>query len=308
MSNKNKGNIALLIVAIIWGSGFIAQKMGMDSIGPYFFNGARMIIGGLALMPLVIKAAKPREFFSKKLHGENVVRARKMNLLVGSVVCGTMLGMASNLQQVGLTTVPVGRAGFIVVIYIVIVPLLGIFSGHKVGLRIWISVVMAMIGFAMLSLHGGLSGLGTGDAITLLSSLFFALQIMAVSKHVTKNNALMLSVAQMLVCGVLTLIVAFIAENTTLEMIKNALWVTLYSALIPTALAYTMQIIGQKYTNPVVASLLMSLESVFAAIFGVLILHEHMSLVEWGGCVVIFASTVVAQVQRKSPERDSVGK
>lgn len=231
-----------------------------------------------------------------------MVRTRKINLIIGSIVCGLMLGMASSLQQVGLTTVPVGRAGFIVVIYIIIVPLLGIFIGHKVGIKIWISVLMAMVGFAMLSLHGGISGLGIGDVITLLSSLFFALQIIAVSKHVTQNNALMLSVTQMLVCGVLTLVVAFIFEHTTMEMIRESLVVTLYSALIPTALAYTMQMIGQKYTNPTVASLLMSFESVFAAILGVLILKEHMTLVEWGGCAVIFAATVVAQVQWKSPE------
>ncbi|ASS37075.1 DMT family transporter [Mogibacterium pumilum] len=303
MSNGNKGNIALLLAAVIWGSGFIAQKMGMDTIGPYFFNGSRMVIAGLALLPLVIKMAKPKEFFSAKIHGESVVKSRKISLLKGSLVCGFLLAMASSLQQVGLIDVPVGRAGFIIVIYIILVPLLGIFAGHKVELKIWIAVLMAIIGFAMLSLHGGFSNLGKGDVITLLSSLFFAMQIISVSKHVTKNNAIMLSAAQMLVCGVLTLIVAFIVEHTTMEMIKNSLLVTLYSALIPTALAYTMQIIGQKYTNPTLASLLMSLESVFAAILGVLVLNEHMTLVEWGGCAVIFASTVVAQVQWKSPEK-----
>ena len=257
MSNQNKGNVALLLAAVIWGSGFIAQKMGMDTIGPYFFNGSRMLIAGLALMPLVVRMSKPKEFFSAKINGENVAKTRRMSLLIGSIVCGTLLSVASSLQQVGLTTVPVG----------------------------------------------GLSNLGTGDVITLLSSLFFAMQIIAVSKHVTKNNAIMLSAAQMLVCGVLTLIVAFIVEQTTIEMIKNSLVVTLYSALIPTALAYTMQMIGQKYTNPTVASLLMSLESVFAAILGVFVLNEHMTLMEWGGCAVIFASTVIAQVQWKSPEK-----
>lgn len=303
MSNQNKGNVALLLAAVIWGSGFIAQKMGMDTIGPYFFNGSRMLIVGLALMPLVVRMSKPKEFFSAKINGENVAKTRRMSLLIGSIICGTLLSVASSLQQVGLTTVPVGRAGFILVIYIVLVPLLGIFAGHKVELKIWIAVLMAIIGFAMLSLHGGLSNLGTGDVITLLSSLFFAMQIISVSKHVTKNNAIMLSAAQMLVCGVLTLIVAFIVEQTTIEMIKNSLIVTLYSALIPTALAYTMQMIGQKYTNPTVASLLMSLESVFAAILGVFVLNEHMTLMEWGGCAVIFASTVIAQVQWKSPEK-----
>lgn len=305
MSNQNKGNVALLLAAVIWGSGFIAQKMGMDTIGPYFFNGSRMIIAGLALMPLVIKMSKPKEFFSAKINGESVARSRKISLLIGSIVCGLLLAIASSLQQVGLTTVPVGRAGFILVIYIVIVPLLGVFAGHKVELKIWIAVLMAIVGFAMLSLHGGLSGLGMGDVLTLLSSLFFAMQIIAVSNHVTKNNAIMLSAMQMLVCGVLTLIVAFIVERTTMEMIKDSFVVTLYSALIPTALAYTMQMIGQKYTNPTVASLLMSLESVFAAILGVLVLNEHMTLMEWGGCAVIFASTVVAQVQWKSPEKAS---
>lgn len=210
----------------------------------------------------------------------------------GSLVCGSLLAMASSLQQVGLIDVPVGRAGFIIAIYIVLMPLIGIFAGHKVELKSWIAVLMAIIGFAMLSLRGGFSNLGKGAVITLISSLFFAMQIISMSKHVTKNNAIILTAAQMLVCGVLTLIVAFIVEHTTMEMIKNSLLVTLYSTLIPAALAYTIQMVGQKYTNPTVVSLLTSLESVFAAILGVLVLNEHMTLMEWGGCAVIFASTI----------------
>lgn len=302
MSDRTKGNFILLFTAIIWGSGFIAQKLGMAFIGPFAFNSSRQLIGGLVLIPYAIYEAKKTGYLSRDKFPAAVVDRHVHQLIKGGLICGFMLCCATNLQQIGLQTVSAGKSGFITAIYIVLVPIVGLFFGERNSLRIWGSVILAMIGFGFLSLKGGDTGISSGDIITLASSLFFAFQIVAVNAHVTKSNAILLSTVQMLFSACLGCTVAFIVEHPTWVALAASAKPILYAALVPTAIGYTGQVVGQKYTDPTVASLLMSLEAVFAVILGVMFLNEHIMLREALGCVIIFSAVIIAQLPDKNPE------
>lgn len=295
MKDSAKGNLALLIAALIWGSGIIAQKLGMAEIGPLTFNGVRMTLGGLVLLPIALRAPGEKEYFSEKINGSENVCLRIRLLLAGSLVCGTLLTLGINLQQIGLITVPAGRSGFITSIYIVLVPLFSAFFGDKIKLKVWFCIVLAMVGFAMLSLREGFRNIGSGDMITFLGAILFSLQIIAVSRFVTKNNAVLLSALQAVVSGILSMIAAIALEKITIIGIIHTIGPILYSAVFTTAIAYTMQIIGQKSTDPTIASLIMSLEAPFSALFGVMLLSEAMSPMEWAGCATIFAAAIISQ-------------
>ena len=206
------------------------------------------------------------------------------------------MSLGSNLQQIGLVTVSAGKSGFITAIYIVLVPLFSIFMGVKLTKKVVLCCTIAMVGFAFLSLRGGLGGVTIGDWLTLASAAAFALQIIAVNHFVDKDNDLVISVIQMAVTGVSSLLISFIFENYTWSGFVACLPVLIYMACVPTAIGFTMQIVGQKYTDSTTASFLMSLESVFAVIFGALILGEHMSGREFIGCILIFVANLLVQM------------
>lgn len=295
MKESTKGNLALLVAAIIWGSGIIAQKLGMSEIGPLTFNGVRMTLGGFVLLPIALRAPGAKEYFSEKVNSsENVIRRIRL-LLIGSLVCGALLALGINLQQIGLLTVPAGRSGFITSIYIVLVPLFSAFFGDGIRPKVWFCIAMAMAGFAMLSLRSGFGNIGYGDKITFLGAILFSLQIIAVSRFVTKNNAVLLSAFQAIVSGIFSITAAFALEKITVIRIIHTSGPIFYSAVFTTAIAYTMQIIGQKSTNPTIASLIMSLEAPFSALFGVMLLGEKMSTIEWVGCATIFLAAIISQ-------------
>lgn len=304
MSNKAKGNIALLITALIWGSGFIAQKLGMAYLEPFTFNGLRQCIASIILVPLMIHTARTSGLYSRKKSSAEEVERRKRDLLAGSIICGILMALGTNLQQIGLVTVSAGKSGFITAIYIVLVPLIGILVGERSSIKTWICIIMAMIGFGFLSLKGDMEGTSIGDWLTLLSAVFFSMQIVAVSRYVTKSNAIILSTMQMMISGILSIICMFLFETPTMEALHSSAVPLLYSSIVPTAIGFTLQIVGQKYTSPAVASLILSLEAVFSAILGVIVLSEHMVLREWFGCVLIFAATILAQLpgRGESPE------
>ena len=306
MSNKVKGNICLLVTAILWGTGFIAQKLGMGIMSPLLFNGIRLILASLVLLPLMMKEINSAEMFSHERFSEEAIAAKKGNIIKGSLICGLFLAAGGNLQQTGLVTVDVGKSAFISVLYVVIVPILSLFAGKKIEKKIWLSVALAIAGLAMLCLKHSSGGITVGDMVTLASALFFALQIVAVNHYITVTNAIVLSVAQMIVSGAVSIVLSFILEDPSIAQITACALPLCYSALIPTAIGYTLQIIGQKYTSATIASLLMSLEAVFSAILGAVFLHESMTAQEWTGCAVIFAAIVLAQVQL--PAADNNGK
>jgi len=301
MSNRTKGNIALLITAVIWGSGFIAQKLGMAYIGPLAFNSVRQLIAGVVLIPYSMLEMRRTEIFSRVKFSNEVIRERKRDIFRGAGICGILLALGSNAQQVGLVDSSAGKVGFITAIYIVLVPIIGIILGQRSTLKTWVCVVLAMVGFGFLSLRGGFTNITRGDWITLLGAVFFACQIAAVNVFVTRSNAILFSNVQMLVSGLIGLAGMFLFENTTAAALLSSWKPILYSALIPTAIGFTLQIVGQRYTDPTAASLIMSLEAVFAALLGVLLLNEHMEAREWLGCMIIFIATVIAQIPGKAP-------
>ena len=297
ISNKMKGNAALLFTALIWGSGFIAQKLGMSVLPPLAFNGIRQLCAGIVLSPILIVALKKNGYFSREKNSYEQIIQRRKSVILGGFVCGAFLMLGTNLQQVGLVTVSAGKSGFITAIYIVLVPLFSIFFGKKLTLKTVFCCTLAMVGFAFLSLRGGLGNITQGDLLTFVSAVFFACQIIAVNNFVTKDNDLLLSVLQMLISGAVTLVISLIFESFTFADVMQCVPILAYTTFLPTAMGYTLQIVGQKYTDATTASFLMSLESVFSVIFGALILHEVMSGKELLGCVLIFAANIIVQIE-----------
>lgn len=283
------GTLALLMASLIWGFGFVAQKMGMDYIEPFSFNGVRNIFGALVLLPFA-------SFFlarDRALEGENKTPIIKS--IIPGVIIGIFLFIASNLQQVGLKYTTVGKAGFITAMYIVIVPLFGRFLGKKIHKLMVVSLVIAVVGLYLLCINEGFS-IGLGDGLVVLCAVAFAFQILSIDILGGKINSVVLSCTEFAVVGILSMIVAFIVETPTWESIWMAKWALVYAAVFSSGIAYTLQIVGQKRVTPTVASLLMSLESVFSVLGGALIMNEKMTVKEGVGCVLVFAAVLLSQL------------
>lgn len=295
MSEKNKGNLILLLTAILWGSGFISQKLGNAVMPPMTFNAVRQFMAALVLTPVAMRGLRTSGYFSHKSSTQEQIDYRKKRLLKAGLLCGLFMLIGTATQQIGLLTVSAGKSGFISSIYIVFTPLFSVIVGSKVKRRSVICIAIAMIGFAIMSLKGGLGGATQGDWLTLVSAAGFAAQIVAVNCFVDKDNALLISQAQFFFCGIAGFVIALIFEDPTLAMVLAGVPVLLYQTFVPTAGGYTLQIIGQKYTDSSTAALIMSLEAVFAMIFGALFLHEVMSAREIAGATIIFAATMLGQ-------------
>lgn len=302
MSKKLKSDIMLLITALIWGSAFVAQKAG-TVLGPFTYNGLRMLIGGIVLIPVIIAFQKLDE---KK--GNVVERtaeekaAEKKTLLIGGISCGVVLCVASTLQQFGLYfDTDAGKAGFITSLYIVIVPLLGLFLKKKVKPLVWGCIALAAVGFYMLTMAGKGTGfsLAKGDFFVLLCAVLFSCHILVIDHFSPKCDGIKLSCIQFFVAGIIGLICMFIFEEPDMGVIMSAWGPILYCGIMSSGVAYTLQVVAQRDAEPAVASLLLSLESVFSVLFGVILLHESMSLVEIIGCVVIFIAVVIPQLPSK---------
>lgn len=302
MNNKTKGIIALLITAMVWGSGFIAQKIGNNFMPPVAFNATRQIMASIVLCPLLILSLKRNGYLSPSQNSPELIRERKKKMYRAGLVCGFFMIMGTSLQQVGLLTVSAGKSGFITAIYIVIVPIISIFMGSKVRGQSIFCALLAMFGFGVMSLHGDFTKTTSGDWVTLLSTLMFACQIIAVNHFVDEGNSIVISVLQMLFGGLMGLSFSLVVEHPQIAQYIEAIPVLIYTALIPTAIGYTGQIVGQRYTEPSTASLIMSLEAVFAAIFGAIFLKEVMSTREIAGCVIILIATILGQREPKETE------
>ena len=284
-----KKNALLLLAAVIWGVAFVAQTVGMDYVGPFTFNAVRCFLGALVLLPAALFSARKKA----------AAPGSRRTLWLGGLVCGTALAVASSLQQVGLLYTSAGKAGFITALYIVIVPLLGLLVfRRRVSFVLGISILLSVAGMYLLCLTGGLS-LGTGDLLMLLCAFFFAVQILCVDYFSPRLNAVQLSCLQFFFCGIVTCILMFIFEKPNWESICAAYIPLLYAGIFSCGVAYTLQILGQKGFNPTVASLILSLESVFSALAGWILLGEKLSPAELGGCALIFAAIILAQL----PER-----
>lgn len=287
--------LMLLLTSLIWGFAFVAQSVGMEHLGPFTFNGIRNIIGALVLIPCI--------FLLKKLSPNTDSASRpseqeRRTLLLGGLTCGTVFFFASNAQQIGIQYTTVGKAGFITALYIIIVPILGLFFRKRCGTKVWLGVLLALIGFYRLSIQGSIS-LASGDLWVLCSSLLFSIHILLIDYFSPKVDGVKLSCLQFLVCGVLSCIPMVLWEKPAVSDILLSWQPILYAGVLSCGVAYTLQILGQRNFNPTIASLILSLESVFSVLGGWLILHQALSTREISGCILIFCAIILAQL----PER-----
>ena len=290
----------LLLTAVIWGVAFVAQSVGMEYIGPFTFNFVRNIIGGLVLIPCIWFLNKWKE---KEGIAENTEQKQDTKtLIVGGICCGIALCLASNLQQIGIQYTTVGKAGFITALYIVIVPIVGIFLKKKCGIQIWISVLIALAGFYLLSVKDGFK-LEAADTYLLCSAVLFSIHILIIDYFSPKVDGVKMSCIQFFVCGILSGVMMLLTETPSLDNILEAWMPILYAGVLSCGVAYTLQIVGQKDFNPTIASLILSLESVVATISGwvaykIGFLKTDQSLTgrQIAGCAIVFAAVILVQL------------
>ena len=292
-SDQLRSSLMLTLTALIWGVAFVAQSVGMDYVGPFTFNSVRACIGGLVLLPMlpVLDRLKGRPM--DELRAER--KAQKKTLILGGVVCGALLATASSLQQIGIIYTTAAKAGFITALYIVLVPILGIFMKKKPSALIWLSVLLAAFGMYLLCITEGFT-IGFGDIMMLLCALAFSFHIIAIDHFSPRVDGVRLSMIQFFVCGAICAFPMLFSEKPAMSDILAARLPILYAGVLSCGVAYTLQIIGQKNMNPTVASLILSLESVFSCLAGWLILHEALSAKELAGCVLVFAAILLAQL------------
>ena len=314
--NPLKGSALLVLGSFIWGTTFVAQSMGTNHLDAFSFNCIRNFIGVFALIPvLFVQLYTQKEYVNNvqslsladsDIRTKGVSFAQKLknlftkDLFLGGLICGTALCLASNFQRLGIEYSTVGKSAFITTLYIVLVPLLGLFFKKKLPLQIWCGVILAMIGLYLLCMKNEAFVLTTGDIYLLLCAFFFTIQITAVDYYAPKVNCIALSMMQFLVTAILSGIGMIFSGLPTMENIIGAIFPLLYAGVLSSGIAYTFQIIGQKHLAPTVASLIMSLESVFATLAGWLILHEILSTKELIGCGLVFAAVVLTQLPTPS--------
>ena len=293
------GPIMLVSAAMIWGLSFVAQKQGMEYVEGFTFNGIRSLLGAIVLIPfIVIRAVKN----PVKLSPVEKKQSRRDNLK-GILVVGLMLCIGSNLQQFAFNYIEPGRVGFITALYMLIVPLISfIVYKKKQPVTTWIGVILGVVGLYMICMGGSASfSLGKGDILALLCSFAFALHIIVIDKFAAKIDCVVLSCGQFFVTGVISCILMFIFESPNIQSIMQAAVPILYAGIMSCGCAFTFQVIGQKYTDPTISSMLLCLESVFSVIFSFIILGEGMASVEYIGCAVMFVAIIIAQLPaRKS--------
>jgi len=287
----------LLLTAFIWGVAFVAQSVGMDYIGPFTFNCVRSIIGGLVLIPLVLILGKKNRKDTVKTTEET--KEYRKNTVIGGILCGICLCVASSFQQFGIMYTTVGKAGFITALYIIIVPILGIFLKKRVAPIVWVSSIIAVIGFYLLSISGQVS-INKGDILVLICAVLFSVHILVIDYFSPKGEGVTISCIQFFTCGLLCGVCMFIFENPQIGDILAAYLPILYAGVMSCGVAYTLQIVGQKNMDPTVASLILSLESVFSALAGWFLLGQGLSTKELIGCGLVFVAVLLAQMPQKS--------
>jgi drug/metabolite transporter (DMT)-like permease len=292
-------NVFPVLAAFIWGTAFVAQSVAADHVPAMTFNAARAVVAFVFLFVFCVGLRK----FGK---GGAVYKSRGASywrdLLIGGLCCGLALSLAANLQQKGIETTTSGKAGFITALYIVIVPILGLFLHKKAPRSIWLSVALAVVGLYCLCIKEGFS-ITTGDFYILLCAFCFSGHILIIDHFTQLVDGVELSCAQFLVVTIFSGIGMLAFENPSWAMIQPALGAILYVGIFSSGVAYTLQILAQKDSNPTVVSLLMSLEAVFATLGGAIILHDQMSGREYLGCLIMFVAVILAQLPERKPRQ-----
>ncbi len=298
-----KSNAILLLTAAIWGFAFVAQRVGMKYVGAFTFNGVRFALGSLSLVPLIIY------FNSKKpaadAEGGREEKAPEESALIPGIIAGLILFCGASLQQIGLAYTTVGKAAFITGLYIVLVPLLGIFLKQRTSINTWIGVVLAVIGLYFLSVNEDLT-IGLGDFLEIMGAFFWAVHILVIDRFTKKIDALKLSCIQFVACSLLSMATALIFEDISISGLGQAIIPILYGGVLSVGVAYTLQVVAQKNAKPSHAAIILSMESVFAALGGALLLHENLGVRGYAGCALMLAGMIFAQVNffDKQSERD----
>lgn len=286
---QTRNSLLLLLTAFIWGVAFVAQSVGGDAVGCFTFNGVRCLLGAAVLVPVILVLDRQKK---KTDHSKQDPK----QLLIGGVCCGLLLFVATNFQQVGISYTTVGKAGFLTALYILIVPIFGIFLKRKVGSKIWLGVVLATIGLYLLCMTSESFSLSKGDLLVLVCAVVFSLHILVIDHFSPKVDGIKMSCVQFFVCGILSMVLAFTFEKPSLDAVLSGWLPIAYAGVLSCGAGYTLQIIGQKNMDPTVASLILSLESVFSVLAGFVILHQTLSVRELTGCVLMFAAIILAQL------------
>lgn len=288
MKRELKASIMLFATAIIWGLAFVAQAAGMEHLGPLSFTASRCFVA-VVFLYLTYK------FFMMKSATYREEKFDMKRTLVGGSICGLVFTIAINLQQVSLIYTTAAKASFLTALYIVFIPVIGLFFGRRPSVKIIICIFLAMVGTYLLSIKGGLK-INRGDLIVILSALVFAIHILLLTKYSTNTNAVLVSLVQFAVCGVISLAGALVLEDMSMEAILKSQVTILYVGILSSGVGFTIQLMALKDLEPVVASMICSLESVFGALFGWLILSQEMTEREIFGAIIIFLATIFAQV------------
>ena len=284
---KLKGNLILLLTSVIWGTSFISQKVGMETINPATFNGIRLLIGSVVLLPFILFQQKQNKTSDVHRPPDNKV------LLLSGIICGILLCIATTVQTWGMMYTTSGKSGFITAMYMIFVPFFGIIFKKRIPKVAFLSAFIAFLGLYLLCGLTELSNFNFGDFLTLICAVTFTFHILAIDHFSPKVDGIKLSALQFFIAGIICFIIMLIFDRPDIELIFDCTIPILYSGVFSCGIAYTLQTIGQKYTDPASASILMSLESVFALISGVIILGEPITLIEILGCTLMFGAIIL---------------
>lgn len=294
MRKGTGSSLALLIAAAIWGFAFVAQRVGMKYIGPFTFTGIRFALGAISLIPLMI-------FYNNKDEKVKIKNIKGNNNLLGGVIIGIILFLAASFQQVGLIGTSAGKAAFITGLYIVFVPILGLFLRHHIKANTWIGAVIAVVGLYFLCVTNGFS-ISYSDMLELASAFLFAIHILLIDYFSQKINVLKLAFSQFITCSILSMITAVFIEHITVSGILQALVPILYGGICSVGIAYTLQILGQKNAEPTHAAIICSMETVFATIGGIFILNEQLGVKGSIGCLLMLTGMILSQLKSSKQE------
>lgn len=308
MNKTIRANLCILLAAIIWGSAFVTQRMGMDSIGPIYFNVFRMLLGGVVLiivanitdrLGVIINDNDVND--ETQTTNDNMTEnhrfwnSSRKTLLIGGLTLGVIITFASNFQQIGLVSIDAGKSGFLTAMYVVLVPIFGLLLHKPVHYNHIIAAILGVIGLYFLCINGSFN-LQVGDLLSLVGAIFWALHIMAIDHFAPKLNPIKLSAMQFIVCGILSFLLAqIIHEDFTWQMLSEAKFAIAYTGIMSSAIAFTLQIAAQRNANPTAASLIMSTEALFATICGFLFLGEMLTLRELLGALFMLVAVIIAQ-------------
>lgn len=292
-----KSNILLLLTALIWGFAFVAQRVGMEFVGPFTFNGVRFALGAFSLIPLILF------YKNSSQHKENKDGERKSAAAAG-FLAGLVLFIAASLQQIGLLYTTAGKAAFITCLYIVLVPMLGIFLKQYISMTTWVGSIITIAGLYLLCVKDSFF-ISYGEFLELIGAFFWTIHILVIDRFSRKTDVLKLSFFQFITCSVLSMLTALFLETISIETLRQALVPILYGGIGSVGIAYTLQVVGQKNAQPTHAAIILSMETVFAAIGGWMILNERLSFQEMLGCAIMLAGMLLSQLQNiSSPQEE----